>query len=161
MQVEGMEKIQMYQAMLTQVDPCPICLQGYDIWHFYGNLYNEINEHLVERYRNETVLDSRAITDRVQLADCNHIFHYGCLYQLYQKSHVYDCCPLCRKTLINGYGNIMINVWSVDGRKGTMDMMPELMSVATVRRRFLLIFHQMALLTVLSTLIQVWWEINF
>ncbi|KAI9350872.1 hypothetical protein BDR26DRAFT_798241 [Obelidium mucronatum] len=64
--------------------------------------------------------------DRVELAACNHAFHSCCLAHHVEEGVGAFACPLCRKSYVNGTGQVMVRVYNASGVPGFIDIMDDI-----------------------------------
>ncbi|KAI8899332.1 hypothetical protein BC833DRAFT_619504 [Globomyces pollinis-pini] len=138
-------------------ESCSICYQNYNQWHFYGNLYHDLDDKMIDDYKLEFTVEPTALLDRIQLASCNHIFHFSCIAKMYEYDTNYNCCPLCRTELLQD-GKLTVNVWNVQGDETTINMYTELISTVFIKKKLSNIFKDMVLIQVLRILIDNWWS---
>jgi hypothetical protein len=83
-------------------DSCPVCLENFDKNHFYGNVYNEEDEYLIE-----TIAENRkelfcttersAVLSKCTLLECQHSLCYSCIFKMASKYPMNELvCLICR-----------------------------------------------------------------
>jgi hypothetical protein len=131
-------------------EKCPICFQCFCTNRFYGILYSDIPEDVVQCYSNER---QDAVIDKIQLS-CNHIFHYECIYNI-MDHNLPPHCPVCRSKFLQGE-QLNVTVTNVVGDCIVHDMYPDLVFNYQLRNQFISLARGWFYMGILSLVTQYW-----
>ena len=82
-------------------DSCPVCMEKFDKMHFYGNVYNEEDEFLIETIiagqESFCTVEESAVLGKCKLESCQHSLCYSCIFKMSTKYPANDLvCVICR-----------------------------------------------------------------